>query len=56
MSRTGQVDDIRIGVILNEPVQVDVNKTESGRGPPVPKQTWFNMFGAQRLFEKRILL
>src|SRR2546427_6021899 len=43
-------------MILNKPVQMNVNKTEARRSSPVAKQTWFDMFGPQRLLQQRISL
>jgi hypothetical protein len=52
--RTGDIDDIQI-VLLNQPVQMNIDEIEPGRSAPMPQQPGFDVFQFQRLSEQRII-
>ena len=55
VSRSGQVDDVGISV-LDQAVQVHIDKTEARRGSPVSQQPGLDVFRPQRLAQQCILL
>ncbi len=55
MSWAGQVDHVHV-VILDEPIEVDIDETETRRCAPVSQQAWLDMFRSKRLFQERIRL
>ena len=55
VSGAGQVDNVRIGV-LNQPVEMRIDKAEAWRRPPVAQQPRLDVFRAQRFSEQRIVL
>ncbi len=50
-----EVDHIDI-VILDEPVQVDIDEAQAGRCAPVSEQAGLDMFGAQWFSQQRVIL
>ncbi len=55
VSRSGKVDDVCIA-LDDEPVEMYVEKTQSGRCAPMPEQTRFDVLGAQWLAEQWVVL
>src|SRR5579885_301479 len=55
VSWSGKVDNVCI-LLLNQPVQVDVDEAEAGRCAPVAEQTRLDMLQAQRLAQQGIVL
>jgi len=55
VSRSRKVDHVRL-VLDNQRVQVRVNETEAGRSPPMPQESWLDMFWPQRFSKERIIL
>jgi hypothetical protein len=55
VARAGQIDHIGI-VLLDQPVQVDINQTEARRRTPVAKQPRLDVLLPQRLTQQRVLL
>ncbi len=53
--RAGEVDHACTG-LANQPVQMHVDKTQSGRGPPVTQKSSLDVLGSQRLAQQRIVL
>src|SRR5579885_3679279 len=50
-----EVDHIDI-VILDKPVQVDIDEAQAGRCAPVSEQAGLDMFGAQWFSQQRVIL
>src|SRR5690606_11564342 len=50
MSRPSDVDRIQI-VFPNDTIHMDIDKVQSWCGPPVPQQSWFDVFESQGLLE-----
>lgn len=55
MSGSREVDGVDI-VILNQPIDVDIDKTQSSRCAPMSEQAWFDVYGLQWLSEQGIFL
>src|ERR1700730_7252929 len=53
MAGTGHVDDIEI-LLLDQAVQMDVNKIQSGRCAPMPQEPGLDVFQQQRLAQQGI--
>jgi len=52
---SGAADVKQVSVALaNNAVEVGIDEIESGRGPPVSQQSWFNMLRQQRFTQQRI--
>src|ERR1700722_21032529 len=54
VSGTGDVDHVEI-VLLDEPVEVDVDEVEARRRAPVPEETRLDVLLLQRLTQQRIV-
>jgi hypothetical protein len=54
MSRTSDVNDICI-MLFDEPIQMNVDEILSRGSSPVPEQSWFDLFGLERLSQQGIL-
>ena len=55
MSGTGHVETVGVGP-ADETVQQGVDHRQTRARPPVPEQPGFDVFGAQRLTQKRVVL
>jgi len=55
VARAGDVDHVEI-VLLDHPVQVDVDEVETRRGSPVAEQPGFDVLLAERLLEQRVVV
>src|SRR5215469_4720212 len=55
MTRTGEKNHVEL-ILLDEPVEVNVDKGKSGTRSPMPKQTILDLLRLQRLAEQWILL
>jgi len=53
MTRSGQVDHVGVALV-DQPVQVDVDKAEPGGCAPVAEQSGLDVFRSQRLAQQRI--
>ena len=54
VSRAADEDGIEVAG-LDDPVEMDVEEVESGRGAPVPEQTGFDVLKRQRLAQQRVV-
>src|SRR5206468_5541689 len=50
---TRHVDDVQV-VLLDQPIEMNVDEIQPRCGAPVPQQSWFDMFELQRLVKQRI--
>src|SRR5579883_2822233 len=48
MTRANDVDDIQV-VALDQPIEVDIDEVQPGRGSPVSEQAWLDVLKFQRL-------
>ena len=55
MTGTDDIDHVQI-VFFDQPVQVDINEIQPGRGAPMPEQTRLDVFELERGFEQGIVL
>src|SRR5215467_1675261 len=55
MAGPGQEDHVQV-ILLDESVQMDVNKGQARTGSPVSQQATLNVFALQRLFQEGIVL
>src|SRR5258708_21424142 len=53
MAGTGHIHYIEV-VLVDQTIEVDIDKIQTGRRAPVPKQTRFDLFSLYRLPEKRL--
>ena len=53
--RAGDVDHVQV-VLLDHPVQVDVDEVQAGRGAPVAEQPRLDVLLRQRLLEQRVVV
>src|SRR5262249_55762062 len=51
----GDVNRVEV-VLLDDPVEVDVNEVEAGRGPPVAEQPRLDVLLGQRLLQERVVV
>jgi len=54
MSGTDDVDHVEV-MLCYQPVEVDIQEVQPGRGAPVPKQPGFHVIQRQWHFEQRIV-
>src|SRR5208337_3707479 len=55
MPRAGDVDHVEV-VLLDHPVQVNVDKVQAGRRSPVAEEPGLDVFFCERLFEQGIVV
>jgi hypothetical protein len=55
MSGTGDVDHVEV-VLLDHPVQVDVDEVQTRRGSPVAEEPRLDVLLGQRLLEQRVVV
>src|SRR6516165_9528843 len=55
MSRAGDVDHVEI-VLLDHPVQVNIDKVQARRRPPVTEEPRLNVFFRERLLKQRVVV
>src|SRR3984885_9221365 len=55
MAGTDDVDHVEI-IVLDQPVEMDIEEIESRRRSPMAEQTWLDMFELERNFQQRIVL
>ena len=55
VSRPANVDHVQV-VLLDQPIAVDVNEVETGRGAPVAQQAGFDVLQAERFGQQRIVV
>ena len=55
MPGAGEEDDVRV-LLPDEPVEVNVDEAEAGRGSPVAQEARLDMFGSQGLLEQCVVL
>jgi hypothetical protein len=55
MPGSGKEDDVQV-LLLDEPVQVDVDERQSRTGSKVSQKPILDVFRLQRLFQERVLL
>ena len=55
MTRTAYIDHIQV-VLLDDPIEMNVNKVEAGGGSPVTEQSGFYVFKRERLLQERVVI
>src|ERR1700676_683435 len=53
MTRTSNVDNVQIQ-LFDEPIEMKIDEIQAGRGSPMAKQAWLDVFNFQRLTQKWI--
>jgi hypothetical protein len=54
MTWTRNENDVNV-VLVDHPIEMDVDKVKSRRSAPVSKQTGFHVLALQRLLEERVV-
>ena len=55
MTRTSDIHHVQV-MFFYDPVQMDINKVQPRRRPPVAKKPGFDVFLGQRRFEQRVIV
>src|SRR5206468_3470635 len=55
MPGTGDVEHVQV-VLLDQPVQMDVDEVQTWRGPPVAEKPWLDVLLGQWLLEQRVVI